>query len=246
MICKNCGANVEEGFEFCASCGAKIFRDAPINPNVQYEKPAEQPVYVQNPVVAPAEPVAQAPIQPVVEAPVQPITEVPVEPVAEIPVEPVAEVPAEPVAEQPIEHVYAEPVQPPVYTQPQQPPVQQNYYAPPQNNYQPTQQNYNHAPQYQSPVTVPAEPARRNVFSILSLVLGLVSLVLGCCPYGWYVYWILAVTAIAFAIVDRCVNKSFCGMSIIGLISGSLGLILIVVILVLVFFFGMTLGLSEM
>ena len=48
-----------------------------------------------------------------------------------------------------------------------------------------------------------------------------------------YVSWIFSIAGLTFGIVDRCVNKSFNGMSVTGIICGAIGLLVIPILIIL-------------
>ena len=54
MICKVCGAQIDEGGRFCASCGAPV--EQPVQPIEQPVQPIEQPV---QPIEQPVQPIEQ-------------------------------------------------------------------------------------------------------------------------------------------------------------------------------------------
>ena len=48
MICKNCGAQLQDGMAFCTNCGCKLEAPAPQPAQPQYQQPVyQQPVYQQ-------------------------------------------------------------------------------------------------------------------------------------------------------------------------------------------------------
>lgn len=73
---------------------------------------------------------------------------------------------------------------------------------------------------------------RTMIYSILSLVLGILSLVLCCCG-GWFGLG-LGVLAIVFSVVSRCHLGYFDGLSIAGLVLGIIGAVFGIAMIVLV------------
>ena len=88
---------------------------------------------------------------------------------------------------------------------------------------------------------VKEEPAKdKKGFSIASLVLGIVAIVL-CCL--WYISIPCGILAIVFGILG--IKSSKKGMSIAGLTTGGIGLFISIVILFIIIVLGITLGITE-
>ena len=73
-ICTNCGANVEEGKNFCMACGTPVAQ-AQAPAQAPYQPPYQPPV--QQPYQPPVQPYGQPPVQPYGQPPVQPYGQVP-------------------------------------------------------------------------------------------------------------------------------------------------------------------------
>lgn len=68
----------------------------------------------------------------------------------------------------------------------------------------------------------PVQPTDSKAFSIVSLVTGILSVLIGCCC-NQYIAIILGVVAIVFAALSRKKNGKFSGLAIAGLICGIVG-----------------------
>lgn len=107
-------------------------------------------------------------------------------------------------------------------------PYPQNYNQNPQHG-NPYPPNQNQNPQYQRPAdNRKKEPG--NGFAVASMVLGLISLVLFCTGINI----ITAILAIIFGIVHLTKHRPEKGMAIVGIITGSFGIIAFVIYWVLI------------
>lgn len=121
---------------------------------------------------------------------------------------------------------------------------QENYYqqAADQNTYQdagyqqPNQNQYQQAGYYQQ--SAPAAPQdKASGMAIASMICGILS-ILCCC--AWYISLILAGVAIVLGIVNNTKHMGGKGMAIAGIVTGSVGIVLVVAFLLL-----MVLGMTS-
>lgn len=86
--------------------------------------------------------------------------------------------------------------------------------------------------------TMENEKNTNNTFSILSLVMGIISIVLACCcPY---VPLITGILAVVFAFLSKRENEYMDGLSKAGLICGICGFVLSIAVIVFSFVFTFT------
>lgn len=91
-------------------------------------------------------------------------------------------------------------------------------------------------------VTVKVEQKKKNGLAIASMVCGIVGAVFaifgicGLCCCCWPITIPASICAIVFAFIDRAKNKTFCGMTIAGLICGIIGIIVPIAVLIFDFF----------
>lgn len=71
----------------------------------------------------------------------------------------------------------------------------------------------------EAPVVEENKP--NKVFGIISMILGILSVLMGCCYGSGFLF---AVAAVILAIVDKKKNGKFTGMALAGLICGCVGL----------------------
>ncbi len=126
--------------------------------------------------------------------------------------------------------------QQPVQQQPVQQPTQQNFY---QDNTAANTNPYAYAQQQVPPVYSPVqpEPQQSNALSIVSLVMGIISIIFGCC-YG--VGIIFAIAGLICAIVAKKKGQKG-GLSTAGLICSIIGAVIAVIVIVYVVIIGVAL-----
>lgn len=99
--------------------------------------------------------------------------------------------------------------QQPYQTQPQQTYTQGGYYA-----------------------AAPAQPQKASGLAIASMVCGIISIVI-CCV--WYLAAPLSIAAIVMGIINNVTKKGGTGMAIAGIVTGAIGLLLVIALFAMVF-----------
>ena len=99
----------------------------------------------------------------------------------------------------------------------------QNFNQTDNNNYQ--DYNYN---QYQQPT--PEQPKQTNVLAIVGMILGIISILAGCC--GWYSL-VLGIPGLICSILSRKQEKS--GMSVVGIVCSVIGMIIGILMTIIAF-----------
>ena len=234
MFCPNCGNSLEDNAKFCSKCGAPVAQEAAPAPAYQapaYEENATQllddpatelmsenkaagtPVYQAPAYEAPQAPAYEAPQAPAYEAPQAPAYEAPQAPAYEAPQAPAYEAPQAPAYEAP---AYEAP-QAPAYEAPQAPAYSAPAYEAPQ------------APAYQPPVYQPEQPVAENklgkIFSLISMICGIVSLVFCWIPF---IMEIPAAAAVVLGIIGSK-NGGSKGKCITGIVLGAVAFVLILI-----------------
>ena len=98
-----------------------------------------------------------------------------------------------------------------------------------------------YAPQFQAPQPPAKKPL--DVFGLISMILGIVAVLLGCCC-SWLSLF-LGIGGVVLAIVGRTKNNGkFSGMALAGLITGAVGFLTALIVIVLPFILTM-LGASS-
>lgn len=105
------------------------------------------------------------------------------------------------------------------------------------NNYQ----DYTSNAQYQQPsYQQPQEPKQTNVLAIVGMVLGIISILAGCC--GWYSL-ILAIPGLICSILSRKQSKT--GMAVAGIVCSIVGIVLGIIMTIFAFGILAAIGSSD-